>query len=109
MLEVVHVEYGFRRLDDAPDNDRGDFDRVAILVVDLEFAAFKVAHAQRDATPSGERIHPPESRLLDRSFVDSEQLNNLGFVGVDDRESIEADQVHDNTTIAPPIPYPLPL
>ena len=49
---VVDVEDGFGGLDHAPDDHGGDLDRVAVLVVDLELAAFEIAHAQRDAAPA---------------------------------------------------------
>ena len=46
VVVVVHLEDGFGRVDDLPDDDGGDLDRVAFVVVDLEPRALEVAHAQ---------------------------------------------------------------
>ena len=48
LLVVLDVEHGLGRVDDAPDDDRGDLDRVAAGVVDLDPLALEVAHPQRD-------------------------------------------------------------
>ena len=49
---VVHLERRLRSFHDAPDDDRGDVDRIPLLVVDLQLAAFKIPHAQRLACAS---------------------------------------------------------
>ena len=42
VLVVVHPEHGLGRIDDAPDDDGGDLDRIAVLVVDLQLAALEI-------------------------------------------------------------------
>src|ERR1043166_986866 len=64
MLVIVDVEDGFERLDDAPDDDGRDLDRVAVVIVDLELAALEVAHAQRQPPAVRQRVDPPEARRL---------------------------------------------
>jgi len=46
MLVVIDVEERLRRVVDAPDDDRRDFDRVAALVVDFEPLTVQVARAK---------------------------------------------------------------
>ena len=52
VVVVVDLEQRLGGVDDAPDDDRGDLDRVAFEVVDLEARALEVADAQRDALAS---------------------------------------------------------
>jgi hypothetical protein len=101
------VEYGFGGFDNAPDDDRGDFDRLPSWSLTLSLLLSKV-HAQRDAAPASERIHPPESRLFDGSFVNPEQLDDFGLIGVDHCESTEADEVHDENHNGRPDAVPAP-
>ena len=75
VLVVVDLEHGFGGLDDPPDDDGGDLDRVADVVVDLQFAAFEVADSQRHEAPRRKRIDPAQARSLDRALVASEQLD----------------------------------
>ena len=46
-LVVLDVEQRLRGVLDPPDHHRGDLDRVAALVVDLQLGAVEVARAQR--------------------------------------------------------------
>ena len=87
---VVDVEDSFERLDDAPDDHGGDFDGIAIALVDLQLRALEVAHAQRELAPRRQRVDPPESGALDGALVDAEQRDDRRFVRVDDREAGDA-------------------
>ena len=94
VLVVVDVEHRLGRVDDPPDDDGSDLDRVAVVVVHLQLAAFEVADAQRQPPARCQRIHPPESGLLDRPFVDAEQRDHLGLVRIDDGETGYAGEVN---------------
>ncbi len=86
VLVVVDVEDRLERFDDAPDDDRGDFDGVAVALVHLQLGALEVAHAQRELAARRQRVDPPESGALDRAFVDAEQRDDRCLVGIDHRE-----------------------
>jgi hypothetical protein len=58
---VLDVERGTRRVGDTPDDDRGDFDRVAGAVVDLQRRRVQVVGAQRHLLPLVEGIDPVEA------------------------------------------------
>ena len=45
-LEVLDIKGGLGGVLDTPDDDDGDLDGVALLIVDFKFAAFEVASAQ---------------------------------------------------------------
>ena len=66
VLVVVDLEERLGRVDDLPDDDRGDLDRVAVVVVDLELLALEVADAQRDLPLRVERVRPAQARRLAR-------------------------------------------
>ena len=51
VLVVVDVEHRLERLDDAPDDDRGNFDGIAVSLVDLQLGALEIAHPQRQLAP----------------------------------------------------------
>ena len=51
VLVVVDFEQGFGGFHDAPDDDGGDLDRVALEVVDFDLRAFEVADAEGDVAP----------------------------------------------------------
>ena len=95
VLVVVHLEHGLGRLDDPPDDNRGDLDRVADVVVDLQLAALEIADPQRHETPHGERIDPAQARRLDRALVAAEEQDHSRRVGIDDRQAAPADHVED--------------
>ena len=67
VVVVVHLEHRFGGVDDPPDDDRGDLDRIALVVVDLQVRAFEVADALRDALLRVERVRPAQSGVLDRA------------------------------------------
>ena len=93
VLVVVHLEAGFGRLDDAPDDHRGNLDRVPLDVVHLQAAALEVPDAQGDPALRVEGVGPAEALHLDRAHVAAEQLQDLGFVGVDDEQPGQHDAV----------------
>ena len=62
VVVVVHLEHRFGGVDDAPDDDGGDLDRVAVVVVDLQVRALEVADAQRDPLLRVERVRPAQAR-----------------------------------------------
>src|SRR5262245_62653354 len=80
MLIIVDLEDRFRRFNYTPYHDRRDLDRIAVLVVHLEFAALEVADAKRYGSPDRQRTHPTKALFLDDPLVRSEQLNNLRFL-----------------------------
>src|SRR5204863_7774464 len=62
-LVTVNVEAGLGAILDAPDDDGGDFDGIAALVVDLEFVAVEVSGAQRNPQLSIEGIGPMKTAV----------------------------------------------
>ena len=81
-LVVVDVEIGAGGIVDAPDDDRGDLDRVAALVVDLEPLAVEVAGAERYLAARVERIRPAQPRHPRRAPVGAEELEDRRLVGL---------------------------
>ena len=65
LLEVLDVEHRLGRVGHAPDDDRGDLDRVAAASLTLIRSALEVAHAERDplAPEDRERVDPPQPGL----------------------------------------------
>ena len=89
VLVVVDFEDGFRGLDDPPHDDRGNVDRIAVLVVHLELRALEVPHAQRDLALLVERVGPSQPGDLRGADVVAEQLQDLRFVGRHHEEALE--------------------
>ena len=87
LLVVLDVEDGLRRVDDAPDDDRRDLDRVADRVVDLEDLAVEVLDAQRDDAAQGEWPRPGESAGVDGPEVRAQEGNDRRLVRLDDDET----------------------
>jgi hypothetical protein len=50
-FKVIHVEGGPRGIFHSPDNDTGDLDRIAALVVHLELLAVEVSYASEIFAP----------------------------------------------------------
>ena len=63
VLVVVDLEQCLGGIDDLPDDDRGDFDRIAVEIVDLELARLEIANAQRHAAFAVERIGPARTGI----------------------------------------------
>ena len=84
VLVVVHVEGGPGRIDDVPDDDRGDLDGVAPGVVDLDLLAVQVEDAQGELLLDHERVGPVEAGLAGAAGVLADEGEDLGFVGMDD-------------------------
>src|SRR5690606_3486159 len=59
-LVVVDVVDGLGRIHDPPDHHRGDLDRAAVQLVDLELARLEVAHAQADLAGGVEGVVPAQ-------------------------------------------------
>ena len=93
VLVVVDLEHRFGGVDHAPHDDRGDLDRVALVVVDLELRALEVADAQRDPLLRVERVRPAQARRPDRADVVAEELQHLALVRVDDEQAGEEEDV----------------
>ena len=90
VLVVVDLEHRFGRVDDAPDDDRGDLDRVALVVVDLELACSRsCARAARSASSC--RTGSPSAGPASCAVPDvvAEQLQHPAFVRIDDEEAGE--------------------
>ena len=88
LLVVVDVEHGPGGVGHAPDDDRGDLDRVAARVVDLDPLALEVPDPQRDrlAPEDRERVHPPETGIGDGPGVATEQDQHPRLVRLHDHE-----------------------
>src|SRR5581483_7668480 len=82
-------------VDDLPDDDGGDLDRVAVEVVDLELARLEVAYAQGHAALAVERVRPARAGIAHRADVAAEELEHLALVRRDGEEAAERDQQHD--------------
>ena len=95
LLVVVDLEQRLGRLNDLPDDDRGDLDRVAAIVVHLELLRLEVADPQRDLALGEEGIGKPEARRLDRALVAAEEDERLGVAGVHDEQPAEQDAGDD--------------
>ena len=65
-LVVLDVEARLGRVVDAPDDRRGDLDRVAALVVDLQLLAVEVVRAHRDLASSCRTGWPSAGRARGR-------------------------------------------
>ena len=61
VLVVVDLEHGFGGVHHLPHHHGADFDRAAVQVVDLELAAFEVAHAQADLLGRIEGVVPAQA------------------------------------------------
>ncbi len=86
VLVVVHLKGGFRRLDHAPHDHRGDLDRIAFGVVHLQMRALEVPHPERDPLACVERIRPSQTGSLRAPRVVAKELQHLRFVRIDDEE-----------------------
>ena len=89
VLIVVDFEDGFGGVDDAPDDDGGDLDRIAFEVVDLQLGALEVTHAKRNALLRVERVGPAQSRRFRRADVVAEELQDAALVRIDDEDPDE--------------------
>ncbi len=98
-LDEVHVVIDFEqrlgRVDHLPDHDGRDLDRAAVGVVHLELAALEVAHPHGYGRLGVEGIGPAQSRVVAGANVLAEELQNLGFIGMDHEQPCPADQ-HDD-------------
>src|SRR5262245_56077739 len=63
---IIHVEHGLGRILYAPNNDGCNLNRIAALIVDLEFIAVQVAYTQRHLVS---RRSPQADRSLHRPFL----------------------------------------
>src|SRR4051794_906800 len=90
MLIVVHLKYGFGRIDDLPNHHRGNLNRIAVLIVDFQLTAFEVADSQRYSAASAYGDDPPESLLFERALVRSEQLDHFRLIRIHDGQSEKA-------------------
>ena len=89
VLVVVDLEQRLGRVGHLPDDDGGDLDRVAVVIVDLELGGLEVADAHGDRAALGERVHPLEALLADRAAVPAEEDEGACLVGVHRREADE--------------------
>ncbi len=96
VLVVIDVELRFGRIDDVPDDDGGDFDRIAAGVVDLDLFADEVGDAEGHPVFGAERIGPVESGRPGRADVPADKGENHGFVGIKDEKARygQADEKH---------------
>jgi hypothetical protein len=79
-------------VDDAPDDDCRDLDRVTDGVVDLEDLAVEVLDPQRDDAPHCRRPGPGESARMDRAEIRPEERDDGGLVGLDHHEAAGGDR-----------------
>ena len=92
---VVDLEQRLRSVDDLPDDDCGNLDRIAIEIVDLEFARLEIANAQGHAAFAVERIGPARTGVAHGADVAAEELQHFAFVRRDGEETGECDQQCD--------------
>ena len=69
-----------RRVVDAPDDDRGDLDRIAPFVIDLEPLAVEIACAQRYLAPAVKRIGAAQARDARAAAIATEKLQDHRLV-----------------------------
>ena len=88
LLVILDVEHGLGRVDDAPDDDRGDLDRIPTRVVHLDPVALEVPHPQQDplSPQHRKRVDPPQTGLGERPDVAAEQDQQARLVGLHDDE-----------------------
>ena len=89
LLVVLDIEHRLCRVAHAPDDCRGDLDRVAALVVDLQPLAHQVVHAQADLLLAVERIGPAQPLGAIGADVFAEQQQDRRFVRLQHVESRE--------------------
>src|SRR5574337_273082 len=89
ILVVVDAEHRLGGVQYLPDHHRGDLDRVAVVVVDLQLAALEIAYAQRNALLGVERIGPAQPLLAHRAGVPAEQLQHQPLVRRDLEEALQ--------------------
>ena len=94
-LVVVDVEHRLGGVADAPDDDGGDLDRVAALVVHLEFLAVEVAGAQGDLLLLVERVGEEEPAGPHAAAVAAEEDEDGRLVGLEGEEAARADDGDD--------------
>ena len=82
VLVVVDVERRLGGVVDVPDHHRGDLDRVAALVVDLEPVAVQVARAQRQLLARVERVGGAQARHAAGAAIGAEELDDRRLVGL---------------------------
>ncbi len=95
VLIALDVEDGLGRIDDVPDDDGGDLDRVAQGVVDLDRLAVEVEDAQGHLLLDDEGIGPEEAGRPGGADVLAEEGEDLGLVGVDEEEAAEGHEDED--------------
>ena len=86
VVVVVDFEHGFGGVDDLPHDDRGDLDRVALVVVDLQLRRSRSCAPAATRASSCRGDWPSAGRLARGADVVAEQLQHLRLVGVDDEE-----------------------
>ena len=101
VLVAVNVEARPGSVVDAPNDDCGDLDRVAALVIDLQALAVEVPRAERNLAPRVERIGATKSGEPGRPSVAAEELQDGRFVRLyrvqtGEEEHAESHQCHEN-------------
>ncbi len=91
---VIDVVDRLGRIHHLPHDHRRDLDRAAFQFVDLELAAFEVAHPQRHLPGREERIVPAQPAVLDRAHVLAEQAQHRRLVGFHRIETGQRHQQH---------------
>ena len=89
VLVVVDLEQRLGGVGDLPDDDRGDLDRVAVVVVHLELGGLEVADADRHLWSLRERIDPSQAVIVHRPVVLAEQHHDACLVGLHGCQSVE--------------------
>ena len=87
--EVVVVVDGVDRargVGHLPHDDRGDLDRVAVGVVDLQVVGLEVPDPDAQAPPVGQRNDPPQAGAPDGADVAAEEPDDLGMPRLHDHE-----------------------
>lgn len=95
VVVTVDFEGGFGGVDHAPDDDGGDLDGGAVVVVDFELVGFEVADAEGDFLFGVEGAGVFEAGVADGAAVGAEELEDAGFVGRDGEEPAGGEERED--------------
>src|SRR6266542_1658857 len=74
---------------DSPDHDRGNLDRVALLLIHFQLRTLEIARPQRQLAFAAKRVRPPETAVACRADVGAEQGVQACLVGLQRDVAVE--------------------
>lgn len=80
-LIVIHTEHRFGRIQHLPHDLDTDFDRIAIVLVDVQLTVFEISHSPRNALFGVKRMGPAQAFDAHCTGVLAKQLLHLTLVG----------------------------